>query len=129
MDHACGGLAHSAGLRWLEDGKYPLDCNGPTSRVFTRFCDEDLNRPIIEHFERVARRHPTRIAVTDSDTALSYAELWAGLSGLAETIAVEKVVRVCRHRFWTSKRECYVDRSRPPTVCHHLRNSSRRDCY
>jgi amino acid adenylation domain-containing protein len=89
MDHACGGLAHSAGLRWLEDGKYPLDCNGPTSRVFTRFCDEDLNRPIIEHFERVARRHPTRIAVTDSDTALSYAELWAGLSGLAETIAGE----------------------------------------
>lgn len=49
--------------------------------------------------------------------------------GLAETSAVEKVVRVCRHRFWTSKRECYVDRSRPPTVCHHLRNSSRRDCY
>jgi hypothetical protein len=49
--------------------------------------------------------------------------------GLAETSPVEKVVRVCRHRFWTSKRECYVDRSRPPTVCHHLRNSSRRDCY
>jgi hypothetical protein len=49
--------------------------------------------------------------------------------GLAETSAVEKVVRVCRHRFWTSRRECYVDRSRPPTVCHHLRSTSRRDCY
>jgi hypothetical protein len=49
--------------------------------------------------------------------------------GLAETNAVEKVVRVCRHRFFTSRRECWVDRSRPPTVCHHLRNSSRRDCY
>jgi hypothetical protein len=48
---------------------------------------------------------------------------------LAETSAVEKVVRVCRHRFWTSQRYCYTDRSRPPTVCHHLRNSSRRDCY
>jgi hypothetical protein len=48
---------------------------------------------------------------------------------LAETNAVEKVVRVCRHRFWTSQRYCYTDRSRPPTVCHHLRNSSRRDCY
>ena len=47
----------------------------------------------------------------------------------AETSAVEKVVRVCRHRFWTSQRYCYTDRSRPPTVCHHLRNSSRRDCY
>lgn len=48
---------------------------------------------------------------------------------LAETSAVEQVVRVCRHRFWTSQRYCYTDRSRPPTVCHHLRNSSRRDCY
>lgn len=49
--------------------------------------------------------------------------------GLAETSAVERVVRVCRHRFWTSRRECYVDRSRPPTVCHHIRSTSRRDCY
>jgi hypothetical protein len=48
---------------------------------------------------------------------------------LAETNAVEQVVRVCRHRAWHSGRVCYVDRSRPPTVCHHLRNSSRRDCY
>jgi hypothetical protein len=48
---------------------------------------------------------------------------------LAETNAVEQVVRVCRHRFWTSRRFCYVDRSRPPTVCHHIRTTSRRDCY
>ena len=54
----------------------------------------------------------------------------AGLKqGLAEINAVEKVVRVCRHRMFSSQRYCYVDRSRPPTVCHHLRNSSRRDCY
>jgi len=49
--------------------------------------------------------------------------------GLATTDAVEKVVRVCRHRMFTSRRECYVDRSRPPTVCHHIRSTSRRDCY
>src|SRR5207248_6172872 len=49
----------------------------------------DLDRPIIDHFERVARRHPNRIAVTDSDTSLSFAELWDGLSGLAGTIAAE----------------------------------------
>jgi non-ribosomal peptide synthetase component F len=89
MGHARGGSAQSAGLQWLEDGKHPLDWNGPTSRVFTRFRDEDLDRPIIDHFERVARRHPNRIAVTDSDTSLSYAELWDGVSGLAETIAGE----------------------------------------
>jgi len=39
------------------------------------------------------------------------------------------VVRVCRHRFFTSKRECYVDRSRPPTVCHRIRGTNRMDCY
>ena len=49
--------------------------------------------------------------------------------GVARTSPVEKVVRVCRHRFFTSRRECFVDRSRPPTVCHHLAASSRRDCY
>ena len=89
MDRAGGGAADKAGLNWLEDGKHPLDWNGPTSRIFSRFRDEDLNRPIIEHFERVARRHPSRIAVSDADTSLSYAELWDGLSGLAEIIATE----------------------------------------
>ena len=76
-------------LKWLEDGKYPLDWNGPTGRIFTRFRDEDLDRPIIAHFERIARRHPNRIAVTDSDTSLSFSELWDGLSGLAEKIAAQ----------------------------------------
>lgn len=49
--------------------------------------------------------------------------------GLAKTSAVEQVVRVCRHRFFTSRRECYVDRSRPPTVCHRIRGTNRLDCY
>jgi amino acid adenylation domain-containing protein len=89
LDHARGDSALSAGLKWLEDGQHPLDWNGPTGRTFSGFRDEDLNRPIIEHFERVARRHPNRIAVTDADASLSYAELWDGLSGLAETIATE----------------------------------------
>ncbi|PYS26861.1 MAG: hypothetical protein DMG11_18320, partial [Acidobacteria bacterium] len=66
-----------------------MDWNGPTSRIFSKFRDEDLDRPIIDHFERVARRHRNRIAVTDSDTSLSFGELWDGLSGLAETIAAE----------------------------------------
>ena len=49
--------------------------------------------------------------------------------GLAKTNAVEQVVRVCRHRFFTSRRECFVDRSRPPTVCHRIRGTNRLDCY
>src|SRR5258708_240319 len=76
-------------LEWLEDGKHPLDWNGPTGRIFTSFCGEDLNRPIIDHLERVTRRHRNRIAMTDSDTSLSFGELWDGLSGLAETITAE----------------------------------------
>jgi len=76
-------------LEWLEDGKHPLDWNGPTGRLFAKFRDQDLDRPIIDHFERVARRYRSRIAVMDSDTSLSFGELWDGLSGLAETIAAE----------------------------------------
>ena len=76
-------------LKWLEDGQYPLDWNGPTARTFTEFCEQDLGRPIVAQLERVARRHRNRIAVTDSDTSLSFSELWDGISGLAEIIAVE----------------------------------------
>jgi len=86
---SCPGAAEFESLEWLEDGKHPLDWNGPARRSFTRFCDEDLDRPIIDHFERVVRRHRNHIAVTDSETSLSFAELWDGLSGLAETIAAE----------------------------------------
>jgi hypothetical protein len=47
----------------------------------------------------------------------------------AATSAVEPIVRVCRHRFLTSQRYCFVDRSRPPTVCHRIRGTNRFDCY
>jgi len=76
-------------LRWLEDGKHPVDWNGPTGRTFVRFCEQDLDRSIIDHLERVTRRHSTRIAVTGSNTSLSFGQLWDGLSGLAETITAE----------------------------------------
>src|SRR5436189_5480989 len=74
---------------WLEDDRRPLDWNGPANRLFTRFRDQDLQRPIIEHVERVARRQRGRIALSDADTALTFGELWDGVSGLAETLAVE----------------------------------------
>ena len=77
------------GLQWLEDARRPLDWNGPTDRIFTRIRDEDLDRPIIDHFERAARRRPDRIAVTDGDTSLSYGRLWDGACGLAQTIAAQ----------------------------------------
>src|SRR4029453_14564433 len=71
------------------DDARPLDWNGPANRLFTRFRDQDLQRPIIEHFEHVARRHRGRIAIKAADTPLAFGELWDGVSGLAETLAAE----------------------------------------
>ena len=76
---------------WLDDDRRPLDWNGPVDRLFTRFPDQDLDRPIIEHFERVARRHRDRIAIRDAETALTFGELWDGVSGLAETLAADTI--------------------------------------
>jgi acyl-coenzyme A synthetase/AMP-(fatty) acid ligase/thioesterase domain-containing protein/acyl carrier protein len=75
-------------MKWLENGKYPLDWNGPIGRPFVEF-GGNPDRPIIDCLERSAGRHRDRIAITDSDTSVSYAQLWDGLSGLAETIAAE----------------------------------------
>src|SRR5436189_1053417 len=88
------GLPHGAPdtfrtFAWLEDDRRPLDWNGPANRLFARFRDQDLQRPIIEHFERVARRQRGRIAIREGDTALTFGELWDGVSGLAETLAAE----------------------------------------
>ncbi len=73
-------------LTWLEVGKRELDWNGPSSRLFTKFHDEDLDRSIIDQLKSVVRRRPGRVAVADSSTSLTFAELWDGLSGLADTI-------------------------------------------
>src|SRR5579863_2539223 len=87
VDDCPRGTVEFKGLEWLEDGRHPLDWNGPTGRIFITFRDEGLDRPIIHHLERVALRQRNHIAVTDSETSLSFGELWDGLSGLAETIA------------------------------------------
>ena len=80
---------------WLEDDRRPLDWNGPANRLFTRFRDQDLQRPIIEHFEQVARRHRGRIAIKGADTALTFGELWDGVSGLAQTLVISTASKPC----------------------------------
>ncbi len=74
---------------WLGDDRRPLDWNGPVDRPFTPFAVQDLDCPVIDLLERVARRQPDHLAVTDAQTSLTYRQLWDGLSGLAQTIAAE----------------------------------------
>jgi acyl-coenzyme A synthetase/AMP-(fatty) acid ligase/thioesterase domain-containing protein/acyl carrier protein len=74
---------------WLEDDRRPLDWNGPATRPFTRFRDRDLQRPIVELFERVARRQRSRIAIREADKTVTFGELWDAVSGLAETLAAD----------------------------------------
>ncbi len=87
MADTAAPFAEPEGLDWLKESGFPLDWNGPRARNFVRFRDRDMDRPIIATFERVVRRHADRIAVMDADTTLTYAQLWSGAAGLAETIA------------------------------------------
>jgi amino acid adenylation domain-containing protein len=74
---------------WLQNDPRPLDWNGPVDRPFTPFSELALDRPIIDHLEHAARRHRNEIAIRDADTALTFGELWDGLSGLAEILAAD----------------------------------------
>jgi acyl-coenzyme A synthetase/AMP-(fatty) acid ligase/thioesterase domain-containing protein/acyl carrier protein len=74
---------------WLDDDRRPLDWNGPVDRLFARFPDPALDISIIDHFEHAARLHRDRIAIWNTETALTFGELWEGLSGLAETLAAD----------------------------------------
>ena len=49
----------------------------------------------------------------------------------AKTNAVKQAVVVCRRDATTGQRQCRIDRSRPPTVCHVIEENGRRrlDCY
>jgi hypothetical protein len=48
---------------------------------------------------------------------------------LSRTSIIEQARRVCRRNMWTGRRECWTDRSQPPTVCHRIRGTNRLDCY
>jgi acyl-coenzyme A synthetase/AMP-(fatty) acid ligase/thioesterase domain-containing protein/acyl carrier protein len=85
MIHACVARMPA----WLDDDPRPLDWNGPVDRVFARFPASALDRPIIDHLERAARLRPDRIAIRNGEAALTFGELWDGLSGLAETLAAQ----------------------------------------
>ncbi len=88
-DPSDGVLDTCSAVQWLENDPRPVDWNGPATRLFTRFRDENLQQPIIELFERVASRERSRIAVREANTALTFGELWDAVSGLAGTLAAD----------------------------------------
>lgn len=88
-DPSDGALDPLPLLAWLENDRRPLDWNGPATRLFTRFRDEDLQRPIIEQFEHIVRQQPGHIAIRDGNASLTFGELWDAASGLAQTVAVD----------------------------------------
>jgi amino acid adenylation domain-containing protein len=65
----------------------PLDWNGPVDRPFTPFAEGDKARPIIELLESVVRRYPARVALLDTHSSITYADLWREIAVCAEYIA------------------------------------------
>lgn len=66
-----------------------LDLNGPRAQPFESWCDEWLERGIINRFDTIAARHPGRIAIDDGARHLSYAALAASARDLAALIAAD----------------------------------------
>jgi amino acid adenylation domain-containing protein len=56
-----------------------LDSDGPVDVQFERFDESGIDRPIIDHFDQVARRYADRPAAADKIRTLTYDELrrWA----------------------------------------------------
>ncbi len=74
-------------LEWLDDSPHPVDWNGPFDRSFVEFRAEDVSRSIIGHLERVVARHAERIALSDSNSSVSFGALWQGLCAFGEILA------------------------------------------
>lgn len=75
-------------LQWLAADGRPLDWKGPVNRPFLR-PPVDPPQPIIAQLEVVVRREGRRVALSDAQEQVSYAQLWDGVCGLGETIAAQ----------------------------------------
>lgn len=73
-------------LAWLDTSTRPLDWNGPRERPFVEFRPEALNRPIIENLRRVSGLNADRVAISDSDSAIRFGELWEGACRIGQIV-------------------------------------------
>ena len=73
----------SAAVIWSGVSELPLDWNGHTTRPFASFEPDHLTLPVAELLARAVRRNPTKIAVEDGESRLSYLEVWQRARKLA----------------------------------------------
>jgi acyl-coenzyme A synthetase/AMP-(fatty) acid ligase len=89
-DRAAGSVATELAHAWQFGGDRPLDLDGPTDIPFEPFDDRTIEGSIIARFEEIVSRYPTRTAIDDGETRLTYAEVWRIAGHLARQ--VERVV-------------------------------------
>jgi amino acid adenylation domain-containing protein len=70
-----------------ESEPLPIDHGGPVDRPFEPFPPGTLDGSIIDRFEYIAQRFPTRLAVSDSTRNLTYAEFSALVDRIANGTA------------------------------------------
>jgi acyl-CoA synthetase (AMP-forming)/AMP-acid ligase II/thioesterase domain-containing protein len=72
---------------WMRSAELPLDMGGPIDRPFDRMGADFSNVPAIEHLSAVAKRFADRVAISDAAHQITYSDLLARVSTLAQAIA------------------------------------------
>ena len=93
-DRAEGSAHFDLDHSWQCAGDLPLDLGGPTDIPFELFDDRAIEDSIVSRFHEIADRYPTRTAIDDGVTRLTYAEVWRIACHLARQ--VESVAPVGR---------------------------------
>jgi acyl-coenzyme A synthetase/AMP-(fatty) acid ligase/thioesterase domain-containing protein len=86
VDRAKGSAHSDLDHSWQCAGERPLDLGGPTDIPFEPFDDRAIQRSIVSRFHEIAGRYPTRTAIDDGETRLTYAEVWHIACHLARRI-------------------------------------------
>ena len=73
-------------LHWTTAAPIPLDRNGPHAVSFRPFELTWVERPALDLFAGIVATHPDNTACEDTDTQLTFAEVWAASLRLATTI-------------------------------------------
>ncbi len=85
-DRTAGSAAIDLDNAWQYASDRPLDLDGPTDIPFEPFDDGAIEGSIVSRFQEIARRYPTRTAIDDGVTRLTYAEVWRIVCHLARQV-------------------------------------------